>query len=155
MASRDGALARALDYFDSNGFRDTLAELVKIPSTSQDPGHEADVQRYLTDAIQPWLERMGFLVEIHPNPETGFGPILFAERLEGPDRPTILTYGHGDTVRGLDDQWRSGLMPWSTDRGRRSLVRPRHRRQQRSACAEPSGPGSGAGGTGRHAWAST
>jgi len=111
MASRDGALARALTYFDSDGFRDHLTELVAIPSTSQDPGHEADVQRYLADAIQPWLERMGFAVEIHPNPTTGFGPILFAERLEGPGRPTILSYGHGDTVRGLDDQWRAGLSP--------------------------------------------
>jgi acetylornithine deacetylase/succinyl-diaminopimelate desuccinylase-like protein len=87
MASRDGALARALTHFDSDGFRDHLAELVAIPSTSQDLGHEADVQRYLADAIQPWLERMGFAVEIHPNPIRGFGPILFAERLEGPDRP--------------------------------------------------------------------
>ena len=79
MASRDGALARALAFFDSNGFRDQLAELVAIPSTSQDPGHEADVQRYLADAIQAWLEGMGFMVEIHPNPTTGFGPILFAD----------------------------------------------------------------------------
>jgi acetylornithine deacetylase/succinyl-diaminopimelate desuccinylase-like protein len=112
MASRDSALARALSYFDSNGFRDHLAELLAIPSTSQDPGHEPDVQRYLADAIRPWLERMGFVAEIHPNPVVGFGPILFAERLEGPDRPTVLTYGHGDTVRGLDDQWREGLSPW-------------------------------------------
>lgn len=113
MASRDGALARALSIFDSNGFRDHLAALVAIPSTSQDPGHQADVQRYLAEAIRPWLERMGFTVEIHPNPCDGFGPILFAERLEGPDRPTILTYGHGDTVRGLEDQWRPGLSPWT------------------------------------------
>jgi acetylornithine deacetylase/succinyl-diaminopimelate desuccinylase-like protein len=113
MASRDSALARALDLFDSNGFRDHLAELVAIPSTSQDPAHGPDIQRYLAEAIQPWLERMGFSVEIHPNPEVGFGPILFAERLEGPDRPTILTYGHGDTVRGLDEQWRQGLSPWT------------------------------------------
>jgi acetylornithine deacetylase/succinyl-diaminopimelate desuccinylase-like protein len=113
MASRDSALARALTDFDSNRFRDHLAALVAIPSTSQDPGHEADVRRYLADAIQPWLERMGFAVEIHPNPVAGFGPILFAERLEGPDRPTVLTYGHGDTVRGLDDQWRAGLSPWT------------------------------------------
>jgi acetylornithine deacetylase/succinyl-diaminopimelate desuccinylase-like protein len=63
---------------------------------------------------------MGFAVQIHPNPEPGFGPILFAERLEGPDRPTILTYGHGDTVRGLDDQWRDGLSPWTlTEEGDR------------------------------------
>jgi acetylornithine deacetylase/succinyl-diaminopimelate desuccinylase-like protein len=113
MPSRDGALARALTDFDSNRFRDHLADLVAIPSTSQDPGHEADVHRYLTDAIRPWLERMGFAVEIHPNPASGFGPILFAERLEGPDRPTVLTYGHGDTVRGLDDQWRAPLSPWT------------------------------------------
>ncbi len=112
MASRDSALARALTRFDSDGFRDHLAELVAFPSTSQDPGHEADVQRYLAEGIQPWLKRLGFSVEIHANPVAGFGPILFAERLEGPDCPTILTYGHGDTVRGLDDQWREGLSPW-------------------------------------------
>ena len=34
-ASRGGALARALTFFDSNGFRDRLAALVAIPSTSQ------------------------------------------------------------------------------------------------------------------------
>jgi acetylornithine deacetylase/succinyl-diaminopimelate desuccinylase-like protein len=120
MASRTGALARALTGFDSNGFRDRLAELVAIPSTSQDTGHAADVRRYLTDAIQPWLERMGFTVEIHPNPHPGFGPILLAERLEGADRPTVLTFGHGDTVRGLDEQWRPGLSPWTlTEQGDR------------------------------------
>ena len=32
--------------------------------------------------------------------------------MEDPARPTILTYGHGDTVRGLEDQWREGLDPW-------------------------------------------
>ncbi len=98
MASRNNALARALTDFDFNHFRDRLAALVAIRSTSQDPGHEADVQRYLSDAIRPWLERMGFTVEIHPNPEAGFGPILFAERLEGPDRLTVLTYGYSQTV---------------------------------------------------------
>src|ERR1700733_9723573 len=113
MGTRERAVASPMQFFDSNGFRDRLAELVAIPSTSQDPGHEPDVQRYLAEAIRPWLERMGFSVEIHPNPEAGFGPILFAERLEGPDRPTVLTYGHGDTVRGLEDQWRAGLSPWT------------------------------------------
>jgi acetylornithine deacetylase/succinyl-diaminopimelate desuccinylase-like protein len=113
MGTRDGAVGRALAWFDSNGFRDHLADLVAVPSTSQDPGHEADVRHYLDHAIRPWLERMDFAVEVHPNPDPGFGPILLAERLEGPDRPTVLTYGHGDTVRGLDDQWRSGLSPWT------------------------------------------
>ncbi len=112
MGTRAGAIGRALEYFDSSGFRDRLSDLVAIPSTSQDAGHEADVQRYLDHAIRPWLEQMGFTVAIHANPSQGFGPILTAERLEDPHRPTILTYGHGDTVRGLEDQWRAGLDPW-------------------------------------------
>ncbi len=120
MASREGAVGRALAFFDSNGFRDRLADLVAIPSTSQDPGHEADVQRYLDGAIRPWLERMGFSVAIHSNPRAGFGPILTAERIEDPTYRTILTYGHGDTVRGLEDQWRAGLDPWTlTEEGDR------------------------------------
>jgi acetylornithine deacetylase/succinyl-diaminopimelate desuccinylase-like protein len=112
MGTRDGAVARAHSLFDSGKFRARLADLVAIPSTSQDPGHEADVQRYLNDAMRPWLERLGFSVAVHANPRDGFGPILTAERLEDAARPTILTYGHGDTVRGLEDQWRSGLDPW-------------------------------------------
>jgi acetylornithine deacetylase/succinyl-diaminopimelate desuccinylase-like protein len=112
MASRDGAIERALALFDGGGFRDRLAELVAIPSTSQDPGHEADVDRYLRAAMQPWLAAMGFGVAVHENPRSGFGPILVAERIEDVSLPTVLTYGHGDTVRGLDDQWRDGLNPW-------------------------------------------
>ena len=112
MGTREGAISRALDGLDSNSFRDRLADLVAIPSTSQDPSHAPDVQRYLGDAIQPWLETLGFTVAIHPNPIASFGPILIAERIEDTSLPTVLTYGHGDTVRGLDSQWRQGLNPW-------------------------------------------
>ena len=113
MASRDSAVARALTRLRHQPLSRPSGRPGGDPQHLAGPGHEADVHRYLGDAIQPWLERMGFTVEIHPNPAHGFGPILFAERLEGPDRPTILTYGHGDTVRGLDDQWRAGLSPWT------------------------------------------
>ena len=117
MATRDTAIARALTFFDGGGFRERLAALVAIPSTSQDPAHAADVERYLSDAIRPWLERMGFAVAIHANPRVGFGPILTATRIEDAALPTVLTYGHGDTVRGLEEQWSPGLDPWTlTDR---------------------------------------
>ena len=112
MGTRDGAIAAALGFFDAGGFRDALAALVAIRSTSQEPGHEAELQRYLDDAIRPWLHRLGFTVAIHPNPVPGFGPILTAERSEDPARPTVLTYGHGDTVRGLETGWDPGLAPW-------------------------------------------
>ncbi|MBV9735924.1 MAG: M20/M25/M40 family metallo-hydrolase [Acidisphaera sp.] len=112
MSTREGAIARARAFFDGGGFRDRLAALVAIPSTSQDPAHAAELDRYLGEAMRPWLERLGFTVAIHPNPRAGFGPILLAERIEAPGRPTVLAYGHGDTVRGLDEQWHAGLSPW-------------------------------------------
>ena len=111
-ATREAAVARALAGFDDGGFKRRLADLVAIQSTSQDPGHEAELARYLEQAMRPWLEQLGFTVQIHPNPAHGFGPILTAERIEG-SGPTIITYGHGDTVRGLADQWRAGLDPWT------------------------------------------
>jgi len=113
MATRDGALARAAAQFDSCGFRDRLAALVAIRSTSQDPAYGAALAEYLDAGLRPWLETLGFTVAIHPNPEPGFGPILTATRIEDPARPTILLYGHGDTVRGLEEQWRPGLDPWA------------------------------------------
>jgi acetylornithine deacetylase/succinyl-diaminopimelate desuccinylase-like protein len=70
------------------------------------------VLAYLDEKMRPWLERLGFAVGIHDNPVAGAGPILVAERIEGPDLPTVLTYGHGDTVRGLAEQWSAGLSPW-------------------------------------------
>ncbi|MBV8912921.1 MAG: M20/M25/M40 family metallo-hydrolase, partial [Acetobacteraceae bacterium] len=113
-ASRDGAIDRALAFFDGGGFEQRLGKLVAVQSTSQEPSHRADLDAYLAE-IRPWLESMGFTATIHPNPVEGSGPILLAERLEG-SGPTVITYGHGDTVRGLEDQWEPGLDPWCLTR---------------------------------------
>ena len=109
---RDHAIASATSWLDAGGFRDRLARAVAIPSTSQDPAHGSALPRYLEEAAAPLLRDMGFAVEIHPNPTPGAGPILLAERREDADRPTVIAYGHGDTVRGLDEQWSDGLSPW-------------------------------------------
>jgi acetylornithine deacetylase/succinyl-diaminopimelate desuccinylase-like protein len=120
MSTRNGAIARAVGHFDDGGFRRHLADLVAIPSTSQEPEYARDVARYLDDAIRPWLERLGFTVAIHANPDADAGPILTAERMEDSARPTVITYGHGDTVRGLETQWSDGIAPWRlTERGER------------------------------------
>ncbi len=111
MSDRAGAIARAEAFFDAE-FRDLLSGLVAVPSTSQDPGHEADCRRYLEEALLPWLGRLGFQCDIHPNPDPDFPPILTGVRIEEPGLPTVLLYGHGDTVRGLADQWSEGLAPW-------------------------------------------
>jgi acetylornithine deacetylase/succinyl-diaminopimelate desuccinylase-like protein len=36
-----------------------------------------------------------------------------AELIEDPRRPTVLMYGHGDVIRGQEEQWRAGLNPWA------------------------------------------
>ncbi|HCS69784.1 MAG TPA: hypothetical protein DIW51_07435, partial [Rhodospirillaceae bacterium] len=62
--------------------------------------------------MTPYLAEMGFESEIFENPKPGGQPILVARRHEGDDLPTLMTYGHGDVVRGYDDQWRDGIGPW-------------------------------------------
>ena len=113
--TRAGAIEKALAFFDGGGFEERLGRLVAIRSTSQDPGHGPDLETYLHQGMRPWLEQLGFTCTILPNPVAGSGPILLAERIEGPG-PTVITYGHGDTVRGLEDQWRPGLDPWTLTR---------------------------------------
>ena len=79
---RQFAIESALKVFDSGAFQRKLAELVSIPSTSQDADYAADVARYVQDAIRPWLEQMGFSVEIYANSNPVGGPILVASRIE-------------------------------------------------------------------------
>ena len=110
--SRSAAIAEVEAAFDNGRFLSDLAELVAIPSESQDPRGKEALQRYLTEAIQPRLEAMGFACRILPNPVAEHGPFLIGERREGDDLPTVLTYGHGDVIRGLEDRWREGLSPW-------------------------------------------
>jgi acetylornithine deacetylase/succinyl-diaminopimelate desuccinylase-like protein len=112
MTTRQGAIEKARRFFDDGGFQALLGELVAIPSTSQDAARRPELHRYLDAAIRPWLQRLGFQVAIHPNPVPDAGPILTGWRIEDPALPTILLYGHGDTVAGLDAQWSPGLSPW-------------------------------------------
>lgn len=110
--SRQDAISRATNYFDSGAFRADLARRVAIPTESQG-GDRADFLRsYLTDEMIPAVERLGFRCRVLDNPAAGYGPFLIAERHEGDGLPTVLTYGHGDVVFGHAANWRAGLDPW-------------------------------------------
>jgi acetylornithine deacetylase/succinyl-diaminopimelate desuccinylase-like protein len=108
--SRAAAIARAHTYFDSGEFLLDLRRRVAIPSSSQEPERAPALRRYLEDEMVPSLAPLGFASRIPDNPSGP--PFLVAERKEEDAAITVLIYGHGDTVRGLDDLWRAGLSPW-------------------------------------------
>ena len=112
MTDRATALDRIAAYADEGGFRADLAALVARPTESQDPRGAPHLRAYLTEAMTPMLEAMGFTCQILENPVPGAGPLLVAERIEDPALPTVLTYGHGDVVRAQEDRWRAGLQPF-------------------------------------------
>jgi acetylornithine deacetylase/succinyl-diaminopimelate desuccinylase-like protein len=110
--TRETAISRATRHFDEGKFIEDLARRVAIRTESQIPESRPYMDVYLKDEITPAFDRMGFKTEILPNPVEGVGPILLAERIEDASLPTVLMYGHGDVIRGLEDQWRSGIGPW-------------------------------------------
>src|SRR5262245_58040327 len=117
--SRGGAVARAQHCLDSGAFEAELARRVAIRTESQrfpDPGALAECRRYLEDEMEPAFAAMGFTSRIYDNPIEGQGPVLLATRIERAALPTVLGYGHGDVVRGLEDQWTRGQGPWVTAR---------------------------------------
>jgi len=113
-ASREGAIARALDYFDSGVFAEELRRRVAYRTESQKPDSLAELHRYLDAEIIPAFEAMGFSCRKFDNPRPGGGPILLAHRHEGDALPTVLGYGHGDVILGLEDQWTKGKGAWET-----------------------------------------
>jgi len=111
--SRREAIAEAERYFDSGEFLTDLSRRVAIPTESQNPDRRAALYAYLTDEIAPSLAALGYKSQIIDNPIPRGGPFLVAERIEDPALPTVLTYGHGDVIRGQEESWRQGLEPWS------------------------------------------
>ena len=116
MASRTGAISRATEYLDSGQFEADLARRVAIPTQSQTPEGLPHLTRYLDEEMIPSFEAIGFTCQKFENPVAGAGPVLLASRIEDPALPTVLGYGHGDVIRGLDDQWTKGAGPWKTQR---------------------------------------
>lgn len=109
---REGAIARAQDLFDSGAYVAKLAELVSVPTQSNPPTHQHELQRYCNYYIGPMMRDMGFDYQVLENPEAAHGPVLVAHRKEKASLPTVLIYGHGDVVRAMPERWRPDLDPW-------------------------------------------
>ena len=113
--SRSGGIKRVQDYIDKGAFDAELARRVAIRTESQkfpDADALAECRRYLDEEMKPTFAAMGFTSKVYDNPIEGQGPVLLATRIEDPKLPTVLGYGHGDVVRGMEDQWTKGKGPW-------------------------------------------
>ena len=107
--TRDAAIARAVSYLTSGHFRKDLARRVAIPTESQNSDRASVLDLYIETEMKPAFEDLGF--ECRKLSQDGW-PFLYVERDEDALRPTVLGYGHGDVVRGLDNDWDEGLPPW-------------------------------------------
>src|SRR5512136_1146310 len=110
--TREKAISWVEEYFDNGRFFDDLARRVAIPTESQNPQRWKELLSYLMEEMKPTLAAIGFGCSILENPENQRMPFLLADRTEGAGLPTVLIYGHGDVILGMEDKWRSGLSPW-------------------------------------------
>lgn len=114
--SRDRVIGWAKDYFDRGTFFEDLARRVAIPTESQNPARDSELRAYLDEEIAPTLAAMGYACRRIQNPKAARMPFLVAERFERTALPTVLSYGHGDVVRGMEGEWREGRDPWRVTR---------------------------------------
>ena len=116
MVTREDALDLASARFDDGTFLAALARRVAVPTESQEPRGAPHLADYLSHEIRPTFETLGGQFHIYDNPVAGGPPIGVGMLDEDPSLPTVLVYGHGDTVRGQEGQWADGRDPWRLER---------------------------------------
>ena len=81
-----------------------LFDLLRIPSVSADPAYREDVRR-AGEWVRAKLEGMGFTARLD---ETPLHPVVYAERLVDPGKPTVMIYGHYDVQpEAPADEWKT------------------------------------------------
>ncbi len=110
--TRQTAIEAALAEFDAGEFLKVLSRRVAYRTLSQEAAGASALRAYLDDEIAPALQGLGFATKVVANPAGVDAPVLLGVRHEGDGLPTVVTYGHGDVVRGYDTQWHAGLAPW-------------------------------------------
>lgn len=96
--------ARAYARAHIDTFLDELYAMLRIPSLSGDPAYAAEVRR-MADWLAAHMRDLGLdNVQVM---ETAGHPVVYGEWLDaGPDKPTVLVYGHYDVVPAeMEDGW--------------------------------------------------
>lgn len=110
---RNDALDKAREFFTSDRFFHMLTDWISQDTGSQSPDRKPELLAYLNDKIIPWLNLRGFESRVVENPKAPAAPCLISRRIEDPSLPTVLIYGHGDTVPGMDEAWTKGEGPFT------------------------------------------
>jgi acetylornithine deacetylase/succinyl-diaminopimelate desuccinylase-like protein len=111
--TRADAIARARNELSSGAFLADLDRRVAYCTESQNPARVSELRAYLERELSPALAELDFTVRLVESP-SGRAPFLFAEHRESVSVPTVLMYGHGDVVAGMEGQWRENRDPWRT-----------------------------------------
>lgn len=109
--TRADAIARARGELSSGAFLADLERRVAYRTESQSGGRGAELRDYLEQELSPALAELDFQTRLIESP-SGKAPFLFAEHRESGATPTVLIYGHGDVVAGMEGQWRENRDPW-------------------------------------------
>ncbi len=86
-------------------FYDELFSLLRIPSVSSEPEHAEDMTRCAFRLTELLMEAGADSANVYP---TEGHPVVFAQKIIDPARPTVLVYGHYD-VQPVDPigEWKS------------------------------------------------
>src|SRR5215210_4273286 len=100
------AIDRVDAYLDAHrgDFEEQLKALLRIPSVSAQPSHDADTRRAAEFVFEDF-RAMGLDAELI---STQGHPLVYAERLVSAGKPTLLIYGHYDV------QPPEPLEPWTS-----------------------------------------
>lgn len=110
--NREIAIERAKRFFDDGSFFNLLAPRIARPTGSRGSRRREEMLAYLTEEIIPSLQRLDFSCRVVENAAEFNAPFMIGRRVEEASKPTVLIYGHGDTVPGMDADWENGLSPW-------------------------------------------
>jgi hypothetical protein len=115
VQGRADAIANAHQLFTSGEFLKTLERRVAYKTESQNAGRAGELRAYLEKEMRPAFAELDFDSRLVESP-SGKSPFLIAEYREGASLPTVLVYGHGDVVDGMEGEWRGNLDPFKTTR---------------------------------------
>ena len=128
------------------------AALPSRPRARSCPTSLPQLRAYLDEEMVPAFARLGFTTpDLRQSASRPRLRCCWPRHFEDASLPTVLGYGHGDVIRGLEDQWTKGKGPWIDGPRWRAALRPRHGRQQGPAHHQHGRARSRAGRTRRQA----